>query len=122
MEWRMTQYSWQTKSSNEEARRAERLDVTIKASLREHGTTKFEVKVIDLSTTGFRCETSFTLHPDTRVWLTIPGMGALEAIVAWRNRYLYGFTFEKSLHPAVWQHISDRFGAMQKDQQNVVSH
>ncbi len=115
----MAQFSWQTKSSNDEARRAERLDVIIKASLREHSTTKFEVKVIDLSTTGFRCETSFTLHPDTRVWLTIPGLGALEAIVAWRERYLYGFMFAQPLHPAVWTHISNRFGKIDNNQKST---
>jgi hypothetical protein len=102
--------SWLVKSANDEARRAERLGVVIKAGLREHGTTKFEVKVTDLSVTGFRCETSFTLNPGTRVWLTIPGFGGLEAIVAWRNKFLYGFRFESALHPAVWQHISARFG------------
>ncbi len=103
----MARNSWETKSSNLEGRRADRLDVVIKAGLREHGTTKFEVKVIDLSVTGFRCETSFTLHPGTRVWLTIPGFGGLEAVVAWREKYLYGFSFINPLHPAVFQHISD---------------
>jgi hypothetical protein len=105
----MTQHPWQTESSNKETRRAERLGVTIKAALREHGTTKFEVKVIDLSVTGFRCETSFTLHPGTRVWLTIPGFGGLEASVAWREKFLYGLAFEQALHPAVVQHIYSRF-------------
>jgi PilZ domain len=105
----MAHNSWMTKSANEDTRRADRLGVTINASLREHGTTKFEVKVIDLSITGFRCETSFTLNPGTRVWLTIPGFGGLEARVAWRDKFLYGFAFEQTLHPAVLNHISSRF-------------
>ncbi len=105
----MSRNAWMTKSTNEEARRADRLGVTIKASLREHGTTKFEVKVIDLSLTGFRCETSFTLNPGTRVWLTIPGLGGLEARVAWRDRFLYGCAFIQTLHPAVLSHIHTQF-------------
>lgn len=102
--------SWQAKSANDDTRRADRLNVVIKASLREHGTTKFDVKVLDLSITGFRCETSFTLQPETRVWLTIPGFGGLESVVAWRDRFVYGCTFVKSLHPAIFDHIASQFG------------
>lgn len=102
--------SWMTKSSNEEVRRAERLGVAITAGLREHGMTKFEIKVIDLSVSGFRCETSHTLHPGTRIWLTIPGFSAMEATVAWKDRFLYGFTFVQALHPAILQHVFQRHG------------
>jgi hypothetical protein len=107
----MDQNYWKTRSQLDDVRRAERLNVAIDASIREHGTTKFQVKVIDLSVTGFRCETSFTLYPGTRVWLTIPGFGGLEAAVAWRNKYLYGFAFDQALHPAVFQHIQSKYAA-----------
>jgi hypothetical protein len=91
--------------SHSETRRAERLDVTFTASLREHGATKFTVKVIDLSITGFRCETSFSLRPETRVWLTIPGLSGLEAQVAWKDGFRYGCAFIQPLHNAVLMHI-----------------
>jgi hypothetical protein len=105
----MHQKSWKTRSQLDDVRRAQRLSVTIDASLREHGTTKFQVKVIDLSVTGFRCETSFTLNPGTRVWLTIPGFGGLEASVAWRDKFSYGFAFDHALHPAIFDHIKSKY-------------
>lgn len=94
-----------------DGRRAERLDVRLKASLRETGLTKFDVSVIDLSVSGFRFETSYNLYPETRVWLTIPGMAGLESIVAWRDHYRYGCRFVSLLHVAVFDHIMSHHGA-----------
>src|SRR3546814_9894483 len=69
-------------------RRALRKPVRLKAQLRDRGTAKFEIDVIDLSTTGFRAETSFTLWEGPIVWLTLPGLASLEATVAWRDGLL----------------------------------
>lgn len=88
-----------------ENRRALRKPVRLRARIRERGASKFMIDVVDLSTTGFRCETSFTLYPGHSVWLTLPGLSGLEAKVAWRRGYLYGFSFTRSLHPAVFDHI-----------------
>lgn len=94
------------KSSSSENRRALRKGVRLKGKLRDRGTTTaFAVDVTDLSTTGFRCETSFTLYPGHTVWLTLPGLQALEAKVAWRSGYLYGLAFARPLYPAVFDHI-----------------
>jgi hypothetical protein len=90
---------------SEESRRALRKAVKMRAHLRDRGTTRFEIEVVDLSTTGFRAQTSFTLWPGTTVWLTLPGLAGLEAVVAWRDKYRYGCAFAKPLHPAVFDHI-----------------
>ncbi|MEH3035308.1 MAG: pilus assembly protein PilZ [Sphingomonas adhaesiva] len=92
-------------SESEESRHALRRAVTMRAHLRDRGTTRFEIDVIDLSVTGFRAQTSFTLWPGTTVWLTLPGLAALEAVVAWRDKTRYGCAFSKPLHPAVFDHI-----------------
>jgi hypothetical protein len=86
-------------------RRALRKAVRMRAYLRDRGTTRFLIDVVDLSVTGFRAETSFTLWPGTTVWLKMPGMEALEAVVAWRDQFRYGCAFAKPLHPAVFDHI-----------------
>lgn len=88
-----------------EGRRALRKPVQLRAQLRERSTTRFIIDVTDLSTTGFRCETSFTLWPGHTVWLKLPGFSGQEATVAWRRGYLYGFAFAQPLHPAVLEHI-----------------
>ncbi len=91
--------------NGEELRRALRKSVRMRAHLRDRGQTRFEIEVTDLSESGFRAETSFTLWPGTVVWLTLPGLAALEAVVAWRDKFKYGCAFAKPLHPAVFEHI-----------------
>jgi PilZ domain len=86
-----------------------RLDVRFNACLREPGSAqKFEVDVIDLSMTGFRFETSFTIRPGSKVFVTIPGMSALEATVHWARGYIYGAQFERPLYAAVFDLIAAR--------------
>jgi len=93
-----------------EARRAERQGVGMTATLREPGSSqRFEVDVIDMSMTGFRCETSFTLRPGQKIFLTIPSLAPLEAQVAWKDGYKYGCAFSNTLHNAVLDHIALRF-------------
>ena len=36
---------------------------------------------------------------------SLPGLAALEAVVAWRDKFKYGCAFAKPLHPAVFDHI-----------------
>ena len=90
---------------DDDARRALRKNVKMRAHLRDRGQTRFEIEVTDLSLSGFRAETSFTLWPGTIVWLTLPGLAGLEAVVAWRDKFKYGCAFAKPLHPAVFDHI-----------------
>ena len=90
-------------------RQTMRLDVCFNACLREPGSAqKFEVDVIDLSMTGFRFETSFTIRPGAKVFVTIPGISPLEATVQWARGYIYGAQFEKSLYHGVFDLIAAR--------------
>jgi len=90
-----------------DSRGALRKAVSLNAQLRDRGSTKFAIRVIDISTTGFRAECEFRLHEDTLVWLTLPGMAGLQARVAWRDgNFLYGFVFAQPLHEAVFAHIA----------------
>jgi hypothetical protein len=90
---------------DDDSRRSLRRAVKMRAHLRDRGQTRFEIEVTDLSRLGFRAETSFTLWPGTIVWLTLPGLAGLEAVVAWRDKFKYGCAFAKPLHPAVFEHI-----------------
>ena len=99
----------------DEHRNTMRLDVRFNACLREPGSAqKFEVDVIDLSMTGFRFETSFTLKPGNKVFVTIPGVNTLEASVAWGRGYIYGAQFNNALHPGVFDLIAKRHRAKSK--------
>ena len=90
---------------NHGGRRADRLDVRMTASLREIGCTKFNVDVLDMSISGFRFETAYSIAQASRVWLTIPGLAGQESIVAWQDRFRYGAYFVTPLHVAVFDHI-----------------
>jgi hypothetical protein len=90
-----------------EHRGALRKPVQLDAQLRDRGSSKFAIRVIDISITGFRAECEFRLHEGTLVWLTLPGMAGLEARVAWRDgNFLYGFVFAQPLHEAVFERIA----------------
>jgi hypothetical protein len=103
----------ETHSGNGKPRDSQRLEVLLHASLRETGCSKFGIDIYDMSVTGCRLETSFRLDPETRVWITIPGLAALEAEIAWRNGYVYGCRFIQPLHVAVLDHVVRRYGFLQ---------
>lgn len=92
-----------------DGRRAERLDVQMKAALRASGSIKFDVDVIDMSVVGFRFDTASNLNIGDRVWLTVPGMAGLESAVVWRHRHHYGCEFASPIHTAVLDHIVRQF-------------
>jgi PilZ domain len=84
-----------------------RRPVKLRARLRDRGATKFEITVLDLSATGFRAETAFRLSAGAMVWISLPGLSALEAEVAWQAREQVGARFLQPLHPAVFEHICE---------------
>lgn len=90
-------------------RNAPRSEVAIPAQLRVPGAARFDIMLLDLSTTGFRCETFYGLTITERVFVTIPTFSPFEAVVAWRDVFTYGCTFNRPLHAAVMDMIVARF-------------
>jgi hypothetical protein len=88
-------------------RRGARAEVRIAAELREAGSTmRFDIDVTDISIVGLRCETSFSLIPGHRVFLSLPSLGAVPCEVMWRDKFSYGLEFERPLHSAVLDYIA----------------
>lgn len=79
--------------------------VKLDARARDRGASRFAIRVVDLSMTGFRAETVFTLRPGTIVWLTLPGLQSLEAEIAWQRGEHIGAAFRQPLHAAVFDHM-----------------
>ena len=86
-------------------RRADRKNVRISASLRRSGETKFNANVADLSESGFRVESHYQMPVGSQVFLTLPGLTAIPAIVAWSSGHSLGCRFEAPLHPAVLDRV-----------------
>jgi hypothetical protein len=90
-------------------RTAMRLPVGIKATFREQGLNRMDVDVVDLSATGFCITTVYRVRVGQRVWLAIPGLKPMEAMVRWSNGQNHGCEFASPMHPAVVDHIHRLF-------------
>jgi hypothetical protein len=93
-----------------ESRIATRRRVKIRALVREAGSSRIDIDVVDLSATGFRFESYYRFATGTRVFLSIPSLQPLEAIIAWHGGNAYGCQLVRPLHPAVFETIAARFG------------
>ena len=93
-----------------EERAAARRRVAIRAAVREAGSTRIDIDVIDLSATGFRFESVYTFAIGARVFLSLPTLSPLEAVVAWRSKSQFGCRFVRPLYPSVFEMIAARFG------------
>lgn len=93
------------RSDATDTRATMRLPTKLDAKLRDRSGTRCNVRVVDLSLTGFRAETLSTLHPGTTVWVTLPGLQGLEATIAWQRGEHIGAAFVRPLHAAVFDHI-----------------
>jgi hypothetical protein len=89
-------------------RREERRLVRGTASLRRSGYNKVGVNLLDLSSTGFRIETFGGITVGATVWITLPGLAAIEAKVAWARGDQVGCEFQTPLHQAVMEAIIQR--------------
>lgn len=91
----------------QKCRKSERKAVALEAGLRQRGASGISVRILDLSTTGFRAATHLELAAGTDVWLRLPKLEACHAKVVWSGGNLVGCAFERPLHPAVLQMIVD---------------
>lgn len=105
----MTERKTGSTDSKPQRRAAERARVSATARLREAGRTPFEVTLSDLSATGFRMETFARLQVGSKIWVNLPSLAPLEAFVRRCDGKIYGCEFARPLHPAVAEHLHERF-------------
>jgi hypothetical protein len=98
----------QYESASQEDRCAPRAAVSIPSMLRPSGSSAFQVKVTNLSISGFACETFNGLRPGTLCWLTLPGLGSQQAEVVWRRGPQIGCAFANLLNQAVLDLVISR--------------
>jgi hypothetical protein len=95
----------------QEDRSAPRVRLKIPAQMRPSGSPGFSVVVKDLSLSGVACEALTGMGTGTRVWLTLPGLAALEAKIVWNDGTMVGCEFDKLLNVAVMENVLARFPA-----------
>ena len=93
------------------ARRANRASVDGRARFREAGQNPFDADLFDLSSTGFRMFTYSHQPIGKRIWVSLPGLQAREAIVRRGEGCNYGCEFLEPLHPSVASHLQATLGS-----------
>jgi len=101
--------TWHSPKSHR-PRNSQRLNVDMSAGLRQRGASGVSVRVLDLSTHGFRAATHLELAKGTDVWLRLPGLEPYHAKVAWSEGHYVGCAFERPLHAAVVEMIVRKAG------------
>jgi len=96
-------------AASEADRCAPRQPISIPGKMRFSCSTSFPVEVTDISLAGFTCDALLTAHPGTLCWLTLPGLGALEAEVVRHGNQGIGCSFKNRLNPAVLDHYVAKF-------------
>lgn len=86
-------------------RRSQRMRIAARARFREAGANPYEVEIDDLSASGFRMVSYTRPRAGTRIWVTLPGMHSLEAVVRRSDGNNHGCEFIVPLHPSVAQHL-----------------
>lgn len=97
--------------ASQEDRCTPRPRLAIPARMRFSCSSGFPVKVTDMSLAGFACDALLTAHPGTLCWLTLPGLGALEAEVIRHGNQGIGCAFKSLLNPAVLNHYTAKYSA-----------
>ena len=80
-------------------------DVAIGGTIRASGGIKCRIKIVDISTTGFRMECLTYLSDNQVISMAMPGFETLQAKIIWQTEWMYGCQFARPLHPAVYEHI-----------------
>lgn len=89
-------------------RKGLRICLSAEVSLRRSGRGSFRVSVIDLSLHG--CKAEFVERPnlDEWVWVKFGDLQSVKARVCWIRGFEVGLEFERSIHPAVFEMLSER--------------
>jgi hypothetical protein len=95
----------ETRKAPTAGRGAERAPVKARARFREPGLNPFDVELFDLSSTGFRMVTSFRPQIGKNIWVNLPGLQPLEAVVRRADGNNYGCEFVNPLHVSVAAHL-----------------
>lgn len=92
-----------------EDRCAPRQRLSIQARMRFSCSSSFPVEVTDMSLAGFACDALLATAPGTLCWLTLPGLGALEAEVVQHSKHGMGCAFKNLLNLAVFNHYVAKY-------------
>lgn len=74
-------------------RRAERLPLDAETRLRPNSWSSLQIRMLDLSASGFRAQCDARVKPGSSVSLDVPGIGSVDAQVEWQRGDHFGARF-----------------------------
>lgn len=92
-----------------DARRDARVEAAAEVGLRALGSNGVDAQLINISSLGFMAKTDAEIRPGSRVWLTLPGVSRVNALVVWSKGGKLGGEFAAPIDPLkVLQAIGNR--------------
>jgi hypothetical protein len=91
-------------------RRGRRAPIAVSAPVEQSGMARTLCKVMDFSLHGCRLLTFSAMARDESIWLTIPGLGVVAAIVVWADDLVAGCQFLSPLTDETFESLALRYG------------
>jgi hypothetical protein len=89
-------------------RRAERIPLRADIDFRRTGENRWRVNILDFSPQGCRVELPVRVNLKDTIWISLPGLEALQGQICWVKDWVAGVEFNRPLHPAVFDMVQDR--------------
>ena len=89
-------------------RKAERVPLQADIDFRRTGEHRWRVNIHDISPQGCRVELPVRVESDDKIWITLPGLEAIQGRVCWVKEWVAGVEFDHPLHPAVFDMVEQR--------------
>lgn len=89
-------------ASHAELRDAARVNIAALVKVRRPGAKGIRVIAEDVSRTGCRVQWPHGVRVGDRVWVSLPGLEAISASIAWTADFKFGCRFDVPLHAAVF--------------------
>jgi len=93
---------------SDHGRKAERIPLHADIDFRRTGEHRWRVNIKDLSPQGCRVELPVRVLPDDTIWITFPGLEAMQGKICWVKEWIAGVQFANAMHPAVFEMIERR--------------
>lgn len=89
-------------------RKAERVPMQADIDFRRTGEHRWRVNLLDFSPQGCRVEVPVRVKIDDLIWISLPGLEALQGRICLVEEWVAGVEFDKPLHAAVFEMVELR--------------
>lgn len=89
-------------------RKAERVPLQADIDFRRTGEHRWRVNIHDMSPQGCRVELPVKVVAKDMIWISLPGLEAIQGKVCWVKEWVAGIEFDRPLHPAVFEMVEKR--------------